>query len=212
MTEHTPQFPNYVLFLPPEGLELGDRPPREWKPREARKHFDWFVSAIPERLDQLNGAAQDIAERLDYSPESLKVLGQWFCSVVTSRKKTAKEIERELAGMSERARKLGMGINQDWTLTGETFSIAMDVGIYLGEVFRKQFPALKWDLCTRPKRDISYNQPVLEGGKMKIDPIHLVVTMAWGVARRRRDAGSLFELYNIWVSYTDLENASEVAR
>lgn len=212
MTEHLRKFPNYVLFLELEEFGLDDRRPREWKPREARKYFDWFLGVIPERCVQLKEIARDIADQLDYSPESLKALGKWFCSVVTTQKKTAEEIERELAGMSERARKLGMGIHQDWTLTGESFSIAMDVGTYLGEVFRKQFPGLRWSLLTRPKSHVSYNQPVLEGGKMKIDPIDLVVIMAWGIADGSKGPDRLFELYNIWVSYADLENTGTVAR
>jgi hypothetical protein len=84
-------------------------------------------------------------------------------------------------------------------LSNESFSIAADVGIYLGEVLRKQRPALRWALCTRPKSDISYNLPVLEGGKMPVDPIHLAVVLAYGIARGTRGPDRLSELYRIWI-------------
>jgi len=193
MSEDLRRFPGYAICSPP--AQLADRTPRDWKPREARDYFDWFVEVVPKRCTELKEVAADIANELDYSPQSLRSLGHWFSSAITARKKSGEEVNRELAGLSERAREMGV---DDWTVSGESFSLCVDVGIYLGEVFKKQHSHLDWSLCTRPKSDVSYNQPVLEGGRMKLDPINLVVVLAYGIARGNRGPDDLFEIYTVW--------------
>lgn len=197
MSDILRRFPDYVLFSPPP--ELADRPPWEWKASEGRSYFTWFLSEVPQRLAQLanvvSSSTPDLAGVLRLSPESLVPLGTWFCSVVTACTKGEDQVTRELSAMSERARRMGV---EDWALTTESLSIAVDLGIYLGEVFIKQDPRLRWELCTRPKRDVSYNQPVLEGGKMRLDPIQLVVVLAYGIARGNRGPNDLADLYHGW--------------
>jgi hypothetical protein len=107
MTENLRNFPDYALFVPP--ADLADRTPRDWNPREARLYFDWFLNEIPERCAQLKRIAAGISEHIDCSPDSLEPLGQWFVLAITVRKMTSEEIDRELAGMSERGRRMGVG-------------------------------------------------------------------------------------------------------
>jgi hypothetical protein len=197
MVSEDRRFPLYLLFSPP--AQLADRQPREWKPSEARMYFQWFLKEIPNRIRELRkvieGSEPSIATPLDFSPDSLRPLGEWFSSTIEVRQREPDEIERELASLPEKARRMGV---QDWTLTSESLSIAVDTGIYLGEVLARRFPGLQWSLKTHPRSDVSYNQPVLETRAIKVDPINLAVVLGYGVARGSRGPDDLHKLYHVW--------------
>jgi hypothetical protein len=161
--------------------------PREWKPREAKKYFEWFLIRIPDRLAELRRLVDvsqpGLGKRVDSSPESLGPLGEWFCTAMVWRRMNDDEIRRETAGMSKRSRDLGMPI-EDLTLTTESLSICVDAGIYQGEIYRARFRGVHWALCTKPKRHVSYHQPLLEGVQpVPVDPILATVTDGYKVAR-----------------------------
>jgi hypothetical protein len=99
----------------------------------------------------------------------------------------------------------------DWELTDRTFSLAMDVGMYLSMVIRAAVPALRWEQNIRAKTSVDYGQPVLKGvGRVPLNAVHIMAVLAYGVARKReggpyvvenedRDySGRLRELYDIW--------------
>jgi len=44
MSRDSRRLPAYSIFTPP--LDLADRTPRDWRPREARHYFDWFLAEI----------------------------------------------------------------------------------------------------------------------------------------------------------------------
>jgi hypothetical protein len=86
-------------------------------------------------------------------------------------------------------------------LTNRTCSLAMDIGMYLNHVFLRNHPSLKWDQPLGGKRFVDYGQPVLvgfHGGKVPLNAVGLVVTLAYGLRDKRRGGGGLRELYDIW--------------
>ena len=89
----------------------------------------------------------------------------------------------------------------DSELTNRTFSLAMDIAMYLGQVFLKNHPSLKWDQPFGGKRNIDYGQPVLAGfwdGKVPFNPVGGVVTFAYGLKRQSRTGEGLREIYERW--------------
>jgi hypothetical protein len=138
---------------------------------QAKEHFDWFVSIIPERLALLRKTYNREMGRqdLDYTFESLNPLWAWMRRHVrTTGVKEVFEIPRP-PGAAE-----GPPIREeaeDFTFT--TLALAQDASMYVGEVFIKGYPFIHWALSkVRGKQTVNYNLPVLEGVKFGFYPGH----------------------------------------
>ena len=168
--------------------------------KELRAYFEWFMDQIPIRLIELTHAVQGTPGfehwYPDFTPESLDVLGVWFAQAVETRSRTAEEME-ELRRNSP----IPIELPTD-DLTNRTFSLAMDIGMYLGQVFQRSFPNLKWELMLGGKRNINYGQPVLVGFRVTpLNPVHLVVVSAYKLAGKNSSGDRLRELYDTWSDY-----------
>jgi len=148
---------DYPLMDPPDY-----KPYDDMTRVEAKKHLEWYVNQIPERLELLRNAFEatggEVKEKLDYSVESLRILWQWFMPLITKETKTTEELEKEAkllpSGATRNLEKLSVG----------TLAIAMDIAIYLAEVFIRTCANVKWGLAkSRSKNYINYNRPVLLG-------------------------------------------------
>lgn len=182
----------YQIMQPPFTLKF-----RELSKRELNEYFQWFFEVSSQRVDQLQKAVNSSPGFEDWRPNfttsSLGPLGRWFATSVNIRRRTEEEIA-ELRGRS----KFPIEIPNE-ELTNETFSIAVDVGIYLAEVLRRNHPTLRWEQPLGNKRDIDYGQPVLVGfGPVPFNPIRMVITLAYGLAQGKRTGEGLIELYEIW--------------
>ena len=80
--------------------------------------------------------------------------------------------------------------------TGETLSLALDISIYLGEVIIKNYPHLRWNYRTKPKREISVYRPVIDGlpynMTMETSRSLFVLTIE---STKERDKDRLYTLY-----------------
>lgn len=182
----------YAIIQPPFTLKF-----REMPKKELKTYFVWFHDVLPQRVDQLARAVQQTAGyeawQADFSPASLELLGSWFAAQVETRPRTQEEIQ-EIASRSS----FTINISGE-NLTNYTFSLAMDVGMYLSLVFMENHSALRWDQLFGSKQNAHYGQPVLMGfGKVPFNPVWMLVTLAYGVVSKRRNGGSLRELYDIW--------------
>ena len=75
----------------------------------------------------------------------------------------------------------------------------MDVGMYLSQVFLRYNSSLKWDQIFGSKRFVDYGQPVLVGfGKVPFNPVRMMLTLAYGLARKSKDGQGLRRIYDIW--------------
>jgi hypothetical protein len=129
----------------------------------------------------------------DYSPQSLEVLGEWFSTQVETRPRTQKEID----AIQNRS-KFPISIPRE-ELTNKTFSLAMDVGMYVSQVFLTNHASLEWAQPFGSKKFVDYGQPVLSGfGKMAFNPVHMMVTLAYGLISQAKTGKSLREIYDIW--------------
>jgi len=134
----------------------------------------------------------------DYTPKSLEKLGQWFYEHVETRKRTEKEKETIYGKAPKWFKSVKI---KDWELTNQTFSLAIDIGMYLNRALEKNVPGLKWELVRKPKSDVDFQQPVLVGtGNLVFNPTQILVTYAYGVARGSKEPERLKELCAIWVN------------
>jgi hypothetical protein len=182
----------YSIIQPPFTLVF-----REMTKPELKGYFDWFAEVTPERIAGLEAevrrAPTHSTWRADFSPESLEALGEWFAGQVETRAKTAEEI-------NEVKSKLTFPIDVPGEqLTNRTFSLAMDIGMYFGQVVLKNIDGTKWEQPLRNEKFADYGQPVIMGlGSVPLNPVRIVVMLAYGIMRKKQGSGRLRELYDTW--------------
>jgi len=182
----------YSMIQPPFTLKF-----EEMTKKELREYFSWFIDAIPKRIDELveeikNYPGFEIWQP-DYTPDSLLMLGDWFALQVETRSRTQAELEE-----IQKNSRFPIEIPRV-ELTNRTFSIAVDVGMYLSQVFLKNHPSLKWGQPLGSKKFIDYAQVVLDGFKVTpFNPSRMMITLAYGLARKSKSGKDLRNIYDIW--------------
>ncbi|OLC57172.1 MAG: hypothetical protein AUH85_04025 [Chloroflexi bacterium 13_1_40CM_4_68_4] len=182
----------YKLVEPPFILDF-----RNMSRNKLLEYRRWFLAIMPERLNQLSDEVCATpgfeSWQTDYSPRSLDLLGEWFVRQVTTRPRTTEELE-------EFRRQSPFPIDvSDQELTNRTFSLTIDVGMYFAQVLLRNVPTIHWDQRLKDKRYIDYGQPVLVGsGPVPLNPVHIMVMLAYGVTRKNQTGRRLSELYGIW--------------
>ena len=186
----------YKIISPPFTLKF-----REMSKKELEDYNKWFLTQIPERILILEKAINSVSGfenwKADFSPESLDKLGEWFSMQIETRKRTEDEMSRKTANLSWPANQIEI---PNWELTNKTFSIAIDIGMYLSQVFLKNISHLKWQFKTTGRKDwIDYGQPVLASfGSDVFNPVQMMVTVAYGIARGKIKGSRVRQLYVIW--------------
>jgi hypothetical protein len=187
----------YSIIQPPFTLNF-----RNMARVEANNYFNWFMDQLPIRIHELESAVQSVPSyenwRADFTLASLEKLGQFFYEHVETRKRT----EEEVAAIYKEAPDWFRNVEvEDWELTNRSFSLAIDIGMYLSQVFEKNLVGLEWTLVKKPKNDINYQQPVLKGaGKLVFNPVHIATTLAYGFARQNKSPERLREIYGNWAN------------
>lgn len=177
---------NYEILVPPldKGIFQLNEP-------EAEQYFRWFLDKIPERVAYVShicamelGISED---RMNCSPDSLLLLWKWF------RKRARTEPIN--------------GANNERQLTLETEYILRDIGMYLGETFRKNNSTIYWSYYTKPRRDFFVNHPLLKGFidrtfdtpfEASFEPIHMAHVQAAKIISNKSRDSDLFRIYQIW--------------
>jgi hypothetical protein len=180
----------YAIIQPPFTLKFG-----EMSKRELEAYREWFHAIAPERILELTKAVNATpgfqAWKPDLTPASLELLGTWFEGQSEVRKRTAEEIEETTAKL-----KFPIDVPEE-ELTNRTFSIAMDIGMYFGQVVMRNLPGTRWEQLLKNKRDAHYGQPAIAGfGVVTLNPVWIMVTTAYGISRGK--PASLLQLYGTW--------------
>lgn len=65
--------------------------------KEAKVYFQWYISKIDERIQYLQDYIKNdgCSLELDFSPESLKSLWNWYIKKITIENKTEEELNEE---------------------------------------------------------------------------------------------------------------------
>lgn len=173
----------------------------EMTPKQAQEHFDWFINEIPSRIEMLIGAIKDTgtnSNEIDFTVESLKPLWVWFKERITTVPRSSEEIDRIKNSVPEWIR----DDVQDWDLSKETLTLAIDIAIYLSEVFIRNNPSLHWGLLKKPKSDISFNRPVVFGFRnSELEPTRVIVNLcsSYVEGKPNKDLLSLFEVWSKFI-------------
>jgi hypothetical protein len=166
--------------------------------KELRAYNAWFHEVTPERIGVLGAIVGETPGYEDWqpdgSPDSLEALGEWFRDQAGTRALTPEEVEAirgELEFTDEESAR---------ELDARTISLALDIAMYVSQVFVKNHPSLKWHQDLRSKSSIDYGQPLLIGfaDKVPLNPVGVVLTIAYSFADKSRPGGELRELYDIW--------------
>lgn len=85
-------------------------------------------------------------------------------------------------------------------LDDQSYSLCVDVGMYLGEAWRRDIPGLDWSVVTKPKSSVDLHQPVIQslGGKFHLNPRRLAYVFALKIADGK-PAEDLGDYYDRWV-------------
>lgn len=168
---------DYPFFIPP--AHLAARKPRDWSKSEADEYRNWLVSSVEERVTFL-----------------LEFLG------VSSKAKPEELLEN--AG-----RKAVEQLNNDVfsepgprgkRLSNKGYALAADMGLLVAKLLLENYDnRVYWHTIRRPKRELSYNLPVLEGfDNNYLDPIGGSTAEANGVLCGRRDESIWKDIYVFW--------------
>ncbi len=167
---------------------------------DSQRVFEWFLKAIPERLDFLfaviKNEDKNLYKQLDYSQKSLIYIGEWLSRHVHKRNRTREEIRKEYENLNPKFK--GHLEIEDWVLSDETISLCFDVGIYFSKVFQRKFKDVKWSYYTKPKNDIDVNKPILRGFKIPLNPFNIVLVFASKVVDKNQGSQYLYNLFEIW--------------
>lgn len=185
----------YQVIRPPQLVNF-----REMDGKQSREYFNWFISQIPIRVTELKKYVQSTLEyerwEADLTPESLDILGKWFYEHIETRQRNREEIETIFANSPDWFRNIQI---PDYDLSKITVSISFDVGVYLSQVITTNVQGLRWEIVTKPKKDINFHQPVLtNGGYLVFNPVGIVLTYAYGIVQGTKGPNRLRELYEIW--------------
>lgn len=177
----------YTLFDPQT-----DGPLHELSRKEAQRAYDAFISGRHHRIDQLSRLLEDSGIHLpDFecvnrvvTESSLDAIGDWFYVQVSAER----PCERPSALV---------------------FSIAVDIGILMGDLLIASSSGLRWTLCIDGKSNIYYHRPVIIGFNVAnkgycIDIDYLLCQYAYRIIRDgRREPHILSSIFA-----TALERAS----
>ena len=164
----------YEIIQPPFTLNF-----RAMSRAEGNAYFKWFMGQMPIRIGILDEAVRSTTGyegwQADGSPDSLVGLGQWFYDHVETRKRTEEEKEAIYSKGPKWFRSVEI---EDCELTNRTFSLAMDIGMYLGRAVQINLPQTKWMMVKKPRNDMDYQQPVLKGtGRLVLNPVQILVLL-----------------------------------
>lgn len=184
----------YSIIQPPFTLDF-----QRMLEVQLQAYASWFHEILPHRLEELSKAVRSTTGFEAWQPnlavESLDSLGVWFAKQVQTRQKTEEEI-----GVTRMRMLFPTDIPTE-ELTNRTFSLAMDIGMYFAQVVQHNLPGTRWDQPLKDKKFADYGQPVLMGfGSVPLNPVRVVVTAAYGIARKQLDGSRLRGLYDTWAS------------
>ncbi|MCC6146909.1 MAG: hypothetical protein IT308_05015 [Anaerolineaceae bacterium] len=175
---------------------------KEMDRSEAEYYYKWFQNQIQNRICELTHYIQSTSGfeswDSDYTPTSLDKLGVWLYEHVTTRERSKIEIENIYSKSPDWFRAIQI---PDYDISFLTVSLSIDIAMYLSQVMQKNIAGLRWKMVTKPRSSDNYQQPVLYGkGKMVFNPVNIIITYAYGIARGSKGPERLRELYDIWAN------------
>lgn len=133
----------------------------------------------------------------DFTPNSLKELGRWFYENLETVKLTEEQYLNKRLQIPDYIQ------IDDWDLSIKTRSIIVDIGFYFGEVFIHTHKGLEWkQYFSKNKKDVDNGHMIIpKFGKLELNPILVIMSVGWGLARKKDNENRLYDLYKVWEEY-----------
>lgn len=103
---------------------------------------------------------------MDYTPESLKPLWEWFMPRVKVVQMNPEEIRAEMVGLEPWMEDCILEHTEK--ISSDTGAIMYDITAYCGQVIIKNIPGIYWGCLCKPKSLIGVNEPRLLGFPHKL--------------------------------------------
>lgn len=183
-----------------------------------------FVARIPSSIRSLEARVRESDVlgrwRANYLPRSLDPLTRWARTQLVMRPMTMAEQSvgwqalRPLPKWKRRALKLEP-LPHNEVLTDRSIGILVEIGVYVGEMLRRESPLLVW-ARNDDVRGPRYNEPFLMWRRdYGFFPIDFLRGWAYRQIERAPAATSLRELYEIWlekIPQLEVQRLSETSR
>ena len=168
-------------------------------------YFRWFASTTLERINNFIAMFNERGgdNKLDFTPKSLVELASWLKINVQYRSKTEAEIGRFLPSTPDY---LQHALKEP-VLTKEWSNHSIDVGTYIGAVFKKAFPPLEWQISQEGQNNVNFGQPVLVcASGFEFPVLNVTYTFMAGLYNNTAPAKRIMSVYEYW------ENALQARR
>lgn len=176
---------------------------------EAKAFYTKVLSAIPERMRQLEALIHELRPQLHWKPDfteaAFSVVVDVVADCVETRPRTRAEIEEHWRVQPEVFKTRGEGI-RDWEGTDRAYSIAFDAGIYWALDLQRKEPRLKWAIGSG-KTSYLRNQPILRSvvpgaprrwSPLEVGPLDQFAVMVLQVVEKRHPVRRM-DVYREWV-------------
>jgi len=167
----------YPFFIPP--LYLAEKGRWKWSAKEAKDYRFWLLDSIDQRI---NGLLDYFNESYDALPEELLLSIGEKVAIAFKEEPFSELLDGEI------------------DLTNQGRALAADLGLLVASFLLKAHPdKVTWKTIRKPKRDASYNLPVLIGfGKMYFDPVGGAISEAYGIIEGKNKSKIWLESYEQW--------------
>ena len=181
----------YPIISPPFTLKF-----REMPPHQLSEYREWFLNSISLRIATLHDAVKESGDLIwqpDFTRNSVELLGLWLAPRIEVRQRTDDEVHIIKSKVP-----FDFGIS-DRELSDNTFSLAIDSGMYLAATLLTNFPNLKWNQPIFDNIFIDFGQVVLFGfGEAPLNPVRITITFCYGIAGGQQAGSRLGEIYEYW--------------
>lgn len=185
-------------------MYLTDQEYRLMTPKEANDYFKWFKDNISVEIENLKKVIGN-SVKLDFTPESLIALENWFLPLIVFKKISKKSIRLDYSDAPDFI--LDEMLQNRYSPTKFTVEMSLRIAVYLGEVFIRNNSELFWDYVIKPKSDAYFNMPVIYGftpPDMKFQPYCNVIGLCVPSYSKSRHGDyskkPIYEWYNHWVN------------
>lgn len=202
---------DYSFLVPPL-----KKPINTFTAAEAESFYVWFRKQIPGRINYLSTRCAEYLglsqEKIDLSPNSLMLVWKWFLKIAEVERTPQQKLDHLMASYREYPYAFQEYLlnQQKEQFSLQTEYILRDIGMYIGEVFTKENPAIRWGYYTRPKTDFFVNKPLLLGFvdsrstppfQTEFEPIHMVGVQASNIWDKTHTDYDLLNLYQKWLMF-----------
>jgi len=163
---------------------------KDWTKKEGHECFNWFIAIFDQRASTiLDYFEEDINQE---SNELLLRLGKKLVKALEDEKCWRETEDFEIKFRTGHT----TTVNDGRGLTKYGYSIAADMGCLLALLLLRDLgDKIKWGIVTKPKNDMFFLHPVLEGFAIEFEPVHVSVVLSLRVIRGRGESEAWAKIY-----------------